>query len=203
MSRRLPLMLEELLNQDTTIPSKDKVFRALQYFNPSETKVIIIGQDPYPNVDNANGLAFSVEKNQKLPQTLRNIFTELSNDLGIDNFDGDLEGWAKQGVLLLNSILTTEAGESGIHKGLGWEHVTDTFIQRAIDYNNPLVIIAWGEYAKEKLKSLKLRDRILILRGGHPSPSGNPQKNFFGGKYFSETNKFLRNHNIKEIDWKL
>jgi len=184
------------------LPTKDKVFRALTYFKPQQTKAIIIGQDPYPNPEDACGLAFSVEHN-KPPASLKNIFKELKTDLNINSpKTGNLEPWAKQGVLLLNSVLTTEKGKSGAHKNIGWEEITTNTIQKALDCKQPIVIIAWGFDAKKKLETLKLHDKVLVLTGGHPSPL-NTSVSFLGGKYFSKANAFLNTNGIKEIDWRL
>jgi len=184
------------------LPNENDVFEALDFFPPKDTKIIIIGQDPYPNKDDAMGLAFSIRHN-KIPPSLKNIFKELQNDLGYGYPNtGDLTSWAAQGILLLNSILTVEEGQSLSHVNIGWEGYTNELIQKVIDYNKPLVIICWGNYAKEKLKNLRIHDNILVLTGGHPSPL-NRTGSFFGKKYFSKANKWLIEHNIKPIDWKL
>ncbi len=204
----LPEPLKTLVMAQETIPKPNQVFRALSYFKPQETKVIIIGQDPYPNEEDACGLAFSVE-HEKYPPSLLNIFKELLRDVGLADGPnilrpktGNLEPWAKQGVLLLNSILTTEKGKSLAHKGLGWEQITTKIIQRVLDYKNPVVIIAWGKYAQQKLQDLKIHDRVLLLTGGHPSPL-NVSGGFFGGRYFSRANEFLKENKMQEINWKL
>lgn len=188
---------------ENSLPGRGRVFRAFDYFKPKDTKVIIIGQDPYPNKQDACGLAFSVEHNI-IPRSLNNIFKELCSDMGYSTpHYGNLERWAKQGVLLLNSVLTVEEGKSGSHAKKGWEEFTTDKIQKAIDCNNPLVIICWGRYAKIKLLDLKLNDKILVLEGGHPSPLGNPNEHFFGKKYFSQANEWLKQNGLKEIDWYL
>jgi uracil-DNA glycosylase len=184
------------------VPFSNLIFRAFTYFPPEDTKVIIIGQDPYPNPSDACGLAFSVE-HEKYPPSLRNIFKELKDDLGCEiPKTGNLEPWAKQGVLLLNSILTVGSGHPLSHKGLGWEEFTTRMIQTVIDKNRPLVIITWGNSAKEKLTNLRLHGRVLHVHGNHPSPR-NLHGGFFGGRYFSIANNWLEKHDVKPIDWKL
>lgn len=184
------------------VPDTTRVLRAFSYFPPRDTKVIIIGQDPYPNRKDASGLAFSVE-HSNLPASLRNIFKELCSDMGYKQMPktGNLEGWAKQGVLLINSILTTEEGKSLGHQEIGWEQYTQEKIQSVLDLQTPVVIIGWGKYAQEVIDNLDLHDDVLVLTGGHPSPL-NRKRDFFGKKYFSKTNNFLRKHGLETIKWK-
>lgn len=199
----IPIEIYEKIITTKFVPDTTRVFRAFSYFQPRETKVIIIGQDPYPNRKDACGLAFSVE-HEKYPPSLRNVFTELCNDMGYKSFPktGNLEAWAKQGVLLLNSILTTGEGQSLAHENIGWEEFTRTKMQNIVDYKQPLVIIAWGKYANEVVKKLNLHDKVLVLQGAHPSPL-NKKGGFLGGRYFSKTNKFLKKHGLDTIKWKL
>lgn len=194
--------LKALTEEPTTIPKRDLVFRCFHYFKPIDTKVIIIGQDPYPNSEDACGLAFSVEHNN-YPPSLMNIFKELRNDLGYDlPKTGNLEAWAKQGVLLINTILTTERGKSLAHEALGWENLTKNMINKILSKNHPVVIIAWGKYAQYQLTDLELHDKVLILKGAHPSPR-SADRGFFGGKYFSKANEWLLKHGVNTINWKL
>lgn len=198
----IPLDIYEKLIVTKFVPDTTRVLRALRYFPLDETKVIIIGQDPYNKRQDACGLAFSVE-HDKYPPSLKNIFKELKADLGYEiPKTGNLEPWAKEGVLLLNSILTTEEGRSLAHKYLGWQAYTNKILQKTIDLKKPLVIIAWGREAQKVVSGLKLHGKILVLKGNHPSPL-NRSGGFFGKKYFSRANTFLRNHNRKIVDWKL
>jgi DNA polymerase, archaea type len=180
------------------LPSSSGWFRAFHYFKPKNTKVIIIGQDPYPNKEDACGLAFSVEHN-KIPASLNNIFKELKNDLNVERTNGNLEDWAKQGVLLLNSTLTVEEGKSNSHENIGWQSFTTKVIQEIINLDNPLVIIAWGNNAKNKLNYLRLADKVKIITGAHPSPLAGGK--FFNGKYFSQCNEFLEKNDKQKIQW--
>jgi uracil-DNA glycosylase len=194
--------LDGIYKSGRILPKREDVFKALFLVKPEEVKVIIIGQDPYPNAKDAMGLAFSVPHN-KIPASLRNVFKELSSDLKIPIPKiGDLTPWADRGVLLLNSILTVEEGKSLSHANKGWEHITNNLIQKVIDKKNPIVIMAWGKYAQDKLNHLKLHDRVLVLKGGHPSPL-NRANNFLGKKYFSEANNWLIKHTLDPINWSL
>lgn len=185
------------------LPKQEQILRCLEYFEPWKTKVIVVSQDPYPNKQDACGLAFSVE-HSKYPPSLRNIFKELKNDLGIDlPITGNLEPWAKQGVLLLNSILTLEEGKSLSHSHIGWQEYTTQLIQTVLDYKQPVVILAWGKYAQDKIMHLNTHSKCIILKGSHPSPLARPNKGFFGGCYFSKTNHWLRMHKVEPINWTL
>lgn len=198
----LPENLKLLLEDKNTVPSVEKVFRAFSYFPPKATKVIIIGSDPYPKRQDASGLAFSTDS-AKIPGSLRNIFKELRSDLGVKMpKSGSLEKWAIQGVLLLNPVLTTRSGKSKAHSNKGWQEFTLNKVQKILDYNNPVVIIAWGKSAQEFVFSLKRNDNVHVLFGAHPSLN-NTRGGFRGGRYFSQANRFLNSHGIQEIDWKL
>lgn len=203
-ARKIYEMIFAMNRAEKILPDPDSIMKAFTYFLPQETKVIIIGQDPYPNAIDAMGLAFSTKSDDK-PASLKNIFEEMQNDLGPSwewPQTGNLEPWAKQGVLLLNSVLTVNEGKPGSHAGLGWEEFTTSAIQRVLDNGQPIVLIAWGNYAKDKLKSLKLHDKVLVLEGAHPSPL-SASNGFFGGRYFSKTNEFLKQNGVKEIEWKI
>ena len=202
MFNNLPENLKKLLEDKNTIPSQDKVFRAFTYFQPQNTKVIIIGQDPYPNREHASGLAFSTE-NGYIPPSLRNIFKELSRDIGCEvPKSGNLEKWAHQGVLLLNTVLTTRSGVSKAHTNKGWQEFTGRKIQKILDLQLPVVIIAWGKDAQNFVSTLSLHSNTIVLTGGHPSPL-NRARNFLGGKYFSRANDFLKSKGVREINWTL
>lgn len=184
----------------TIFPEKNNIFKALQNTSFNNIKVVIIGQDPYHEIGQAMGLSFSVPNNIKAPPSLRNIFKELNNDLGINNINNDLTSWSKQGVLLLNSILTVEEGKPLSHKKYNWELFTNNIIKLINDNKNNVVFILWGNYAKEK-KSLITNKTHYIIESNHPSPL-SASRGFFNSKPFSKTNNFLKEHNIEEIDWR-
>ena len=171
--------------EDTVLyPEFGKIFEAFRYFDLDQSKVLILGQDPYINEEQAVGLSFSVPPNVKIPPSLKNIYKEISTDLSVDinRRTGDLTDWAKQGVLLLNSILTVQAGHSGSHKGLGWQKLTDAVISKLNELDKPIVYLLWGNYAKEK-GSLITNKKQLVLRASHPSPF-SASSGFFGCKHF-------------------
>lgn len=185
------------------LPDYDRIFYALSFFPPNQTKVIIIGQDPYPKAEHAMGLAFSSKHYKQIPASLRNIFKELVSDVKVSYpKTGDLTPWANQGVLLLNSILTVEEGKSASHTNKGWEEYTESVINKVLKYETPLVIICWGKYARSRLTNLKIHDKVLVLSGGHPSPL-NTTGDFSGGKYFSKANEWLNKYGVPEINWTL
>jgi uracil-DNA glycosylase len=181
-------------------PKKDQIFRALQLTPLPIVKVIILGSDPYHGPNQANGLAFSVNKDVDLPPSLKNIFKELKNDVGIDNTNGDLETWALQGVLLLNTVLTTEIGRPGAHFNKGWETYTDTVIKQVNDERDKVIFVLWGNKAQEK-KRLIDTNKHYILEASHPSPLG-AHHSFMGCKHFSQINDILKSNGLSEIDWK-
>lgn len=184
------------------LPEDEQVLRALDYVSDlSEIKVIIIGQDPYPTPGHANGLAFSVNKEvSPLPPTLQNIFSEIETDVGVVNTCGDLEPWAKQGVILLNRILTVEAEKPKSHGELGWKRYTEMLI-KYIDVNTSnLVFILWGQDA-HILEQFVNTTKHCILKAPHPSPLA-ARRGFFGCKHFSKCNEYLRSIGKSEIDWR-
>lgn len=202
MFNDLPDNLKKLLEDKNTIPGIDRVFRCFSYFRPEHTKVIIIGQDPYPDKTLASGLAFSTDNN-KIPASLNNIFKELKKDLGIKKpKTGSLESWAEQGVLLINPVLTTRNGQSRAHSSKGWQAYTSAKINRILALKRPVVIIAWGKDAQEFVSTLSLHCDNIVLTGAHPSPL-SARRGFFGGRYFSRANKFLAARGISPIEWKL
>ena len=181
-------------------PLRKDLYRALQLSPLNTVKVVIIGQDPYHGTNQANGLAFSVNKGIKIPPSLRNIYKELEDDLGIDTpKHGDLTEWAKQGVLLLNSVLTVQKDTPGSHRSLGWEEYTDSVIKEISLQKENLVFILWGKYAEQKRELIDEKKHLLII-SPHPSPF-SARRGFFGSKPFSKTNTYLREHGISPIDW--
>lgn len=186
----------------TCYPKYETIFNALKQTPYSNVKVVIIGQDPYHGEGEAHGLSFSVQKGVKLPPSLKNIFKELEDDLGIKNGEcGDLTPWAKEGVLLLNSILSVRKDSPLSHKDLGWQLLTDHIIKLINLKEEPVVFILWGSYARSK-KVLITNKKHLIIESVHPSPL-SAFNGFFGSKPFSKTNNFLRANNIKEVNFRL
>tara|TARA_B100000242_G_C42998822_1_gene463984 strand:+ start:523 stop:1206 length:684 start_codon:yes stop_codon:yes gene_type:complete len=192
--------LIELVNLKKTIfPPAEKIFRALELTSFDNLKVVIIGQDPYHGPNQADGLAFSVSSNQKIPPSLLNIHKEISSDLDESfNYFGDLSFWAKQGVLLLNSSLTVEQGKPKSHSDIGWQKFTNTIIQ-ATDKKNSIVFLLWGADAQRK-KILLRNKNNLVLCAPHPSPL-SAHRGFFGCQHFSKTNAFLQDNNQEIINW--
>ena len=189
-----------LYNKETIFPPKEDIFNALKLTPYKDVKVVIVGQDPYHGVGEAMGLSFSVHKDIKIPPSLKNIYQELYDDLGITpHGDGDLTKWAKEGVLLLNSVLTVKKDCPASHKNLGWQNFTDAIIKKINEKDTPVVFILWGNFARSK-KSLITNPKHLILESTHPSPFSS-NNGFFGSRPFSKTNNFLRKNNIKEIDF--
>lgn len=181
-------------------PPKDYIFNALKLTSYENTKVVIVGQDPYHGKGEAHGLSFSVQKGVRVPPSLQNIYKELKDDLGIPPKDnGDLTGWAKQGVLLLNSVLTVEKDKAASHRNLGWELMTDYIIKLFNLKEEPVVFILWGNFAKEKAKLITNPHHYIIM-SPHPSPF-SAYSGFFGSKPFSKTNKFLEKSGLVPIDW--
>ena len=184
----------------TIYPPKDYIFNALKLTSYKDTKVVIVGQDPYHGEHQAHGLSFSVQKGVKVPPSLQNIYKELYDDLGVPiRNDGDLTGWAKQGVLLLNAVLTVEKDKAASHRNWGWELLTDYIIKVLNMKEEPVVFILWGNFAKEKAK-LITNPHHYIITSPHPSPF-SAYSGFFGSKPFSKTNDYLVKNNLKSIDW--
>lgn len=187
-------------SKKTIFPPKDYIFNALKLTSYSDTLVVIVGQDPYHGIGEAHGLSFSVQKGVKVPPSLQNIYKELYDDLGIlPRSDGDLTNWARQGVLLLNAVLTVEKDKPASHKNLGWEFLTDYIIKVLNKREKPIVFILWGNFAKEKKKFITNKNH-LVIESAHPSPF-SARYGFFGSKPFSKANIFLKQNNLKEIDW--
>ena len=188
----------------TVYPDMYDIFNALKYTPYQDVKAVILGQDPYHEPGQAQGLAFSVQKGVPQPPSLLNIFKELQDDLGIvppppDN--GCLDPWARRGVLLLNTVLTVRAHQANSHRGHGWEQLTDRIIELLNQREKPMVFILWGGNAKSKIPLITGRQH-LVLSGPHPSPL-SAYRGFFGGRYFSRTNAFLESRGETPIDWSL
>ena len=183
-------------------PKKENIYNALKLTPYENVKVVIVGQDPYHGENEAHGLSFSVQKGIKLPPSLKNIYKELLNDLNIVEPNcGDLTSWAKEGVLLLNSVLTVEKDKPASHAKIGWNKYTDYIIQKINEKETSVVFILWGNFAKTK-RELITNPKHLIITSAHPSPF-SARNGFFGSKPFSKTNEFLKENNIKPINWQL
>ncbi len=186
----------------TCYPPKSRILRALSLTDYDKVKVVILGQDPYHGEGEANGLAFAVSNGIKLPPSLQNIYKELYDDLNLPPSKvGNLECWAKEGVLLLNAVLTVEKDKAASHKDIGWQNFTDAIIKKINEKNTPVVFILWGNFARSK-KELITNPIHYIIESTHPSPF-SANHGFFGSKPFSKTNNFLKKNGIKEIDWKV
>ena len=180
-------------------PPKDQIFRAIELTPFDEVKVVIIGQDPYHNDNQANGLCFSVSDKVTAPPSLKNIFKELEDDLGIKKTSNELEMWAKQGVLLLNATLTVRAHEANSHKDLGWEKFTDFIIKEISDKKENVVFVLWGAFAQKKAGLIDA-SKHFIIQSAHPSPF-SVHKGFFGSRPFSKINQFLEEKGKEPINW--
>ena len=180
-------------------PPKNQIFRAIELTPFEEVKVVIIGQDPYHNDNQANGLCFSVSDKVKAPPSLKNIFKELEDDLGIKKTSNELEMWAKQGVLLLNATLTVRAHEANSHKDLGWEQFTDFIIKEISDKKENVVFVLWGAFAQKKAGLIDA-SKHFIIQSAHPSPF-SVNKGFFGSHPFSKINQFLEEKGKEPINW--
>lgn len=196
--------LTEVVRQDyqksIVYPLPTNVFRAFDICPFDEVKVVIVGQDPYHGPNQAMGLSFAVNEGIALPPSLRNIFKEIESDLEVKPYhSGDLSRWAKQGVLLLNSVLTVQAGKPASHAGLGWEQFTDAAIAALNDKREHIVYMLWGKYAQKKGLVLD-RKKNLALESAHPSPLAG--KAFFGNHHFSRCNEYLKANGIEPIDWR-
>ena len=198
--RKIMREVKNCNSKDLLCPKRENIFRAFEITNFSDLKIVILGQDPYHGENQANGLAFAVNKNNKIPPSLRNIFKEIKNDLNIDPLTSkDLESWASQGVLLLNSFLSVKLGIANSHSKLGWELFTNKILKEISLMKNKVVFVLWGNFAKKK-ESLIDTKKHLILKAPHPSPL-SAYRGFFGCKHFSKANDFLRKNDLKEIIW--
>lgn len=198
---KLMNFIEDEYSKYTIYPDKNNIYNALKLTPPDKVKVVILGQDPYINKDQANGLSFSVQSGIAIPPSLRNIFREQRKDLGIiQPNSGDLTKWAEQGVLLLNTTLTVRAGLSNSHQGKGWGIFTDSIIKYLGQKEN-IVFMLWGNNARAKRKLID-SSKNLILEAAHPSPL-SATRGFFGCQHFSKANNYLIEHNLSPIDWQL
>jgi uracil-DNA glycosylase len=200
--RELQDFLEKEYATRTVYPPAEEVFSALKYTPYDEVSVLLLGQDPYPGPDQAHGLAFSVRPGVAIPASLRNMFKELQADVGFEMpNNGSLIPWAKQGVLLLNAVLTVRAGEPNSHKGRGWEVFTDAVIRKVNEKEDTVVFALWGKYAQKKVGLIDT-SRHKIVSCAHPSPL-SARHGFFGCRPFSKINAALRKAGKPEIDWQL
>ena len=186
--------------EKTVFPPPKLVFNAFELCPFEQVKVVILGNEPYHGMGQAHWLCFSVQDGVKIPPSLQNIYKEIKDDIGKEIPEtGDLENWAKQGVLLLNATLTVEAGHAGSHQGLGWEQFTDAVIKKISDEKEHVVFLLWGKYAQGK-ESLIDASKHLLLKAPHPSPF-SVHTGFFGCKHFSQTNEYLEEHGKKLLEW--
>ncbi|MGG4146449.1 uracil-DNA glycosylase [Paenibacillus algorifonticola] len=200
--REMRSQLAQQYRTTTIYPNMHHIFNALHYTSFENTRVVILGQDPYHGTNQAHGLSFSVQPGVRIPPSLQNIYEELANDLGCTPpAHGYLASWAKQGVLLLNAVLTVRAGSAGSHQGMGWERFTDRIIGVLNEREQPIVFILWGKHAQDKASRID-RSRHHLIASPHPSPY-SADRGFFGSKPFSRANAFLRSIGSEEIDWQL
>lgn len=198
---KLSTFVKQEYRQHTCYPPGSQIFNAFEHCHFDDIKVIIIGQDPYHNIGQANGLCFSVNDGISHPPSLMNIFKEIENDLGIPYpKSGNLMRWADQGVLLLNATLTVRAHEAGSHQNMGWEIFTDAVITKVSELKENVVFLLWGGYAKKKGSKIDA-SKHYILTSGHPSPLSANRGFWFGNKHFSKTNVFLESKGLHTIYW--
>ncbi|NNJ89430.1 MAG: uracil-DNA glycosylase [Eudoraea sp.] len=197
----LAQFVKEEYSHHTCYPRGNRIFAAFNHSSFKDSKVVIIGQDPYHGPDQANGLCFSVKDGIQHPPSLINILKEIEDDLGIPYPEsGNLERWADQGILLLNATLTVRAREAGSHQKKGWEQFTDAVIRLLSEEKTGLVFLLWGGYAKKKIPLID-QEKHHILTSGHPSPLSANRGLWFGNKHFSKTNKLLSDQGVATIDW--
>ena len=200
--KELISFVETEYKNKTIYPKKNEIFNAFRHTSYQNTRVVILGQDPYHGENEAEGLSFSVKVGVRKPPSLNNIFKELNDDLGIPiSSSGSLLKWADEGVLLLNSVLTVEKDKAASHQGKGWEQFTDSVIKKLNEKTTPIVFILWGSYARSK-KKLITNNIHYVIESAHPSPL-SAFNGFFDSKPFSKTNNFLKSKGLKEIDWNL
>ena len=197
--KKLGIFVKNEYKNKTIFPPYENVFDALRFTDYNNVKVVILGQDPYHGLGEAHGLSFSVKENVKMPPSLQNIFKELYSDLGIKRTKSDLTDWAKEGVLLLNSIMTVEKDKPLSHKNKGWEIFTDTIISKLNEREEPVIFLLWGNFARSK-KELITNKSHKIIESVHPSPL-SASRGFFGSKPFSKINNYLKDMNKEEIHW--
>jgi uracil-DNA glycosylase len=197
--KKLGIFVKNEYKTKQVFPPYENIFDALRFTDYDDVKVVILGQDPYHGLGEAHGLSFSVHENVAMPPSLQNIFKELDSDLGIKRTCSDLTDWAKQGVLLLNSIMTVEKDKPLSHQNKGWEIFTDNIIKYLNDREEPVIFLLWGSFARSK-KSLITNKRHYIIESVHPSPL-SAYRGFFGSKPFSKINDFLEKNNKEKINW--
>ena len=198
--QKINIELKNCSSKDLLCPKIENVFKAFEKTNFTDLKIVILGQDPYHGRNQANGLAFAVNENYKTPPSLRNIFTEIKNDLNYNPItEKNLEFWANQGVLLLNSSLTVRLGIANSHKSLEWDLFTNNILKEISLLKNKMVFILWGNYAQKKEVLIDIK-KHLILKAPHPSPL-SAYRGFFGCRHFSKANEFLKLNHLKEIIW--
>lgn len=197
--KKLGIFVRSEYSSKIIYPQYKDIFNALRYTDYDQVKVVILGQDPYHGEGEAHGLSFSVKQGVNMPPSLRNIFQELYNDIGIQRTRTDLTNWARQGVLLLNSIMTVVKDKPLSHKNKGWEIFTDHIIEKLGKREEPLVFIFWGSYARSKKELIQNR-KHMIIESVHPSPL-SANRGFFGSRPFSRANQFLKENHIEEIKW--
>ena len=201
MNKEYFLNIKNFIKEERTkkiiFPSKEDLFKAFKLTEFDKIKVVIIGQDPYHGENEAMGLCFSVRKGITMPPSLRNIFKELEDDLGIKRTDTDLTDWANQGIFLLNTVLTVEKDKANSHKDIGWQEFTDFVIKEINDKKDNVIFVLWGGQAQKK-KSLITNKSHYIIESAHPSPL-SVYRGFFGSKPFSKINNYLKSKNIEEI----
>lgn len=200
------LKLQEFLNEEyehnTVYPLRENIYSALKLTDYDDVKVVVIGQDPYHEPNQAHGLAFSVLDGIKLPPSLKNIYKEIEVDLGLNmSSSGNLTNWAKQGVLLLNNVLTVRAHEANSHKKKGWEFVTDSIVKKLNEREESIIFVFWGNNAKSK-EVLVTNPNHIVLKAPHPSPL-SAYHGFFGCKHFSKINDILKEKGLEEINWQI
>lgn len=194
------IVREAYLGDTPIYPPPKMVFNAFALCRFDHVKVVILGQDPYHGAGQAHGLCFSVQDGMRIPPSLQNIYKEIKDDLKIEVPEtGNLERWAKQGILLLNATLTVEEGKAGSHQGLGWEQFTDAVIKKVSDEKEHVVFLLWGKYAQDKGAHIDT-SKHLVLKAPHPSPL-SAYTGFLGCKHFSKTNEYLSLHNKTSIKW--
>lgn len=196
----LQAKLAEEYREHIVYPREEHIFQALRWTSYEDTKVVLLGQDPYHGAGQAQGLSFSVPEGVRVPPSLRNIFKELREDLAIPIAShGNLESWAQQGVLLLNTVLTVREGEANSHKKLGWETFTDRIVTLLNERDRPLVFVLWGRHAHQKGSFID-KSKHLVIESAHPSPL-SAHNGFFGSRPFSKVNEFLLSTGQKEVNW--
>ena len=197
--KKLGIFVKQEYKNKKIFPPYNNIFDALRFTDYDEVKVVILGQDPYHGLGEAHGLSFSVKENVSMPPSLQNIFKELESDIGVKRTKSDLTDWAKQGVLLLNSIMTVEKDKPLSHQNKGWEIFTDNIIKLLNEREEPVIFLLWGSFARSK-KSLITNKRHYIIESVHPSPL-SAYRGFFGSKPFSKINFILEKNNMEKIKW--